>query len=75
MWVNTYVIEARKANQNRNSNQFNNYRALVEKLIQLEPSDCPKFQEQLKNLHSAEIHQTEAQIKLKEYVTDKQKIQ
>ena len=28
-------------------NQDNRYRALMEKLIQLEPNDWPKFQEQL----------------------------
>ena len=31
------------------------YRALMEQLIWLEPNDWPKFQEQLKNLHSAEF--------------------
>ena len=50
----------------RKSNQPDNYRALVKKLIQLEPNDWSKFQEQLKNLHLAKIHQTEAQNKLKE---------
>ena len=36
-------------------NQDNRIRALEEKLIQLEPNDSPKFQEQLKNLISAEF--------------------
>ena len=36
-------------------NQDNRYRALMEKWIQLEPKDYPKFQEQLKNLHLAEL--------------------
>ena len=36
-------------------NQDNKYRALVEKLIILEMKDWPKFPEQLKNLHSAEL--------------------
>ena len=35
-----------------------NYRDVIEKLIQLESNDSPKFLEQLKNVHSAEIHQT-----------------
>ena len=35
--------------------QDNRYRAFVEKLIRLEPNDWPKFQEQLKKLHSAEL--------------------
>ena len=38
--------------------QDNWYRALVEKSIQLEPNDWPKFQEQPKKLHSPEL-QTE----------------
>ena len=36
-------------------NQDNRYRALKEKLIWLKPNDWLKFQEQLKNLHLAEI--------------------
>ena len=36
-------------------NQDNRYRNLVEKLIRLEPNDWLKFQEQLKNLQSAEL--------------------
>ena len=47
----------------------------MEKLIQLEVNDWPKFKEQLKNLHSTEIHQIEAQIKLKEFIINQGKIQ
>ena len=66
---NVYFLEARKIvgiYMGRNSyasvaqrvdtiNQHNRYRGLVEKLIQLEPNNPPKFLEQLKNLHSAEF--------------------
>ena len=48
-----------------NSNQSDNYRILIKKLIQLVLNNWPKFQEQQKNLYSAEIHQTEAKTKLK----------
>ena len=57
----THATVAQKVNPIRNCSQPDNYRALFEKLIQLEPNDWPKFQEQLNNLHLAEIHQTEAQ--------------
>ena len=33
-------------------NQENEYRALVEKRIQLEPNDWPKFQDHLKNTYT-----------------------
>ena len=36
-----------------NNNQFNKYRALIKNLMQLGPNDWPKFQEQLKKVHSA----------------------
>ena len=42
-------------------NQDNRYRALMEKLIQLEPNYWLKFKEQLKNQHSAEL---QTQLKL-----------
>ena len=44
----------------------------MKKLIQLEPNDWPKFQEQLKNLHLVEIYQTETQTQLKEVTTNKE---
>ena len=66
MGTNAYTYLAQRANPIRNSNQPDNYRALDKKLIQLELNDSPKYLEQLKNLHSAEIHQTEAHAKLKE---------
>ena len=47
-----YTSVARRADT---INQDNRYRALVEKFIQLKPSDWLKFQEQLKNLDSAEL--------------------
>ena len=43
------------------TNEDHRYRTLVEKLIQLEANDCSKFQEHLKNLHSAEFLQAPAQ--------------
>ena len=55
--VGTYVGEnssydsvARRADT---TNQVNKYETLVEKLIQLEVNDWPKFQEHLKKLHLA----------------------
>ena len=45
MGENSYASDARRADT---INQENKYRALVEKLIQLEPNDWPKFQEHLK---------------------------
>ena len=48
-------------------NQDNKYRALMEKLIQLELNNWPKFQEHLKKLHSAKFDQVPTQqIKNKE---------
>ena len=43
------------------ANEDNKYRTLVEKLIQLEANDWPKFQEQLKKLQLAEFYQAPAQ--------------
>ena len=51
MGENSYASVARRADT---INQDNRYRALGEKLIQVEPNDWSIFQEQLKNLHSAE---------------------
>ena len=48
MGENSYASVAWRADT---INQDDRYRILVEKLIQLEPNDCPTFQEQLKNLH------------------------
>ena len=56
--ISTYMGENSYASVTRRLdtiNQDNKYRALVVKLIQLEPNDWPKFKEQLKNLHSAEL--------------------
>ena len=49
---NSYSSVTRRADT---INKNNKYRTLLEKWIQLEPNDRPKFQEQLKNLHSAEL--------------------
>ena len=68
MGVNAYATEEWRANSIRNY-QPNNYRTFVKKLIQLESYDWPKFQEQLKNLYSAKIHQTEALTKIIEFRT------
>ena len=59
MVVSTYATVARR--ENPISKQPDDYRVLVKKLIQLAPNYWPMFQEQLKNLHSAEIHQIEEQ--------------
>ena len=55
---NTYTSIAQSVNP---INQDNKYRALAEKLIQLELNEWPKFQSQLKNLHAAEFQQTQTQ--------------
>ena len=65
LMVSTYATVVQRVNPIKNRIQPDNYKALIEKLIQLEPNDRPKFWEQLKNLHSAEIYQTEAQTKVK----------
>ena len=52
MGENSYAFVARRADT---INQDNKYRVLEKKLIQREPNDWLKFQEQLKNLHSAEL--------------------
>ena len=58
MGENGYSSVAQRMNT---TNQDNKYRSLVEKLIQLEANDWPRFQEHLKKLHSAEFYQTPAQ--------------
>ena len=52
MGENSYWSVARMADR---INQDNRYRVLVEKLMQLEPNDWLKFQEQEKNLQTAEL--------------------
>ena len=52
MAENKYASVARKVDT---INQDNRYWALVEKLMQWEPNDFLKFQEQLNNLHSAKL--------------------
>ena len=69
MEVNIYAILSLRGNLI----STDNYWDLVEKLSQLEPNDWPKFQEQLKNLHSVKIYKTEAQTKFKELTTHKEK--
>ena len=80
MKVNTYANVAQKVcpisssntTSTNNNNQLDKYRSLIKKRLQLELNNLPKFQEQLKNLHSAEICETETktQIKQKEPTTN-----
>ena len=58
MGENSYASVARRVDK---TNQDNKYRTLVEKLIQLEANEWPKFQEHQKILHSAEFYQAPAQ--------------
>ena len=58
MGENSYASIARRMNT---IIQENKYRALIEKLIQLEPNDWPRFQEHLNKLHSAECQQAHTQ--------------
>ena len=58
MGESSYTSVAWRADR---TNDNNKYRKLVEKLIQLEANDWPKFQEHLKKLHSVEFYQTPAQ--------------
>ena len=51
--VNAYATIGWRVNPIRNGNQPDISRALIGKLIHLEPNDWPKFQKQLKNLHSS----------------------
>ena len=57
MRENSYAPVAQRVDT---TNQDNKYRTLVEKLIQLEANDWPKFQEHLKKLHSAKFYQAPA---------------
>ena len=57
MGENRYASVAWRADT---TNQSNKYRTLLEKLIQLEVNDWPKFQENLKRLHSVEFYQAPA---------------
>ena len=57
MGESNYASVARRANT---TNQDYKYRIHEEKLIQLEANDWPKFQEQMKKLHSAEFYQVPA---------------
>ena len=69
MKVNAYANVAQKASQfSSNNNQID--KALIEKLVQLQPNNWPKFQAKLKKLHSAETCQAETQIKQKEPTTN-----
>ena len=58
MGENSFASVARRADI---TNQDNKYRTLVEKSIQLEVNNWPKFQEHLKKLYSAEFYQAPAQ--------------
>ena len=63
MGESSYASVARRADR---TNDDTKYRTLVEKLIKLEANDLPKFQEDLKKLHSVEYYQTPAQQQLLE---------
>ena len=54
---NSFACVARRAD----TTNEDKYRVLVEKLIQLETNDWPKFQEHLKKQHSAGFYQAPAQ--------------
>ena len=58
MRESSYASVARRADR---TNDVTKYRTLVEKLIELEANDSPKFQERLKKLHSVEFYQAPAQ--------------
>ena len=58
MGESSYTFDAQRVDR---TNEDNKYRTLVEKLIQLEANDWPKFQEHLKNLHLVEFYQPPAQ--------------
>ena len=62
MGENTYASVARRADT---INQENKYRALVKRLIMLEPTDWPKFQERLKKLLSWISLSTNSTTKIK----------
>ena len=59
--VGSYMSETSCASVTRRaeiSNQDNEYRALINKLINLDQSEWPKFQADLKNIHTNSIQQT-----------------
>ena len=58
MWESSYASVVWRVDR---TNDNTKYRTLVEKLIQLEANDWPKFQEHLKKLHSAEFYEASAQ--------------
>ena len=65
MGENTDAFVSRRADP---INQDSKYRTLIETLIQLELNDWPKFQNNLKKLHSVEFQkaQTHRQVTNKE---------
>ena len=63
MGENTYASVAQRVDPTRHSDKVNKYRALVEKVIQLEPNNGPKFQKHLTKLHSADFQQTQTEQK------------
>ena len=67
MGENTYASVGRRVDP---IDQDHKYRAMVEKLIQLELNDWPKFQELLKKLHLIEFPQVQTQW---QEVTNKEK--
>ena len=58
MGESSYASVAQRVDR---TNDDNKYRILMEKLIKLEANDWPKFQEDLKKLHSVEFYQAPAQ--------------
>ena len=60
---NSRVLDRRKdvARRINPIYQDNEYTVLVEKLVQLEPYDWPKFPDNLKKLHLAEFYQAQSQ--------------
>ena len=58
MGESRYASVARRTDR---TNDVSKYRTLVDKLLKLETSDWPKFQEHLKKLHSVEVYQAPAQ--------------
>ena len=55
MKENTYAVATRRTSSISNDKQSEKYKARIEKLIQLVPSDWPKFQEQFRRMHSVEM--------------------
>ena len=52
-----YTTVARRASPSSTNKETDKYKVLLEKLIQLAQSDWPKFQEQLRKMHSAKRKQ------------------